>query len=410
MFGLIGRKLSHSFSPQIHSFLGDYEYKLFEMEEHEVGDFLAKKDFKGLNVTIPYKKTVIPYLDKISDRAKKIGSVNTIIKLDDGSLFGDNTDYLGFKYMLLKMTDSLKGKKCIILGSGGASLTVQNVIYDMDAKETVVISRSGENNYQNISKHFDANVIINTTPVGMYPNNGISPVNLSDFHNCELVLDLIYNPSKTDLLLQAEKLKIKCANGLSMLAAQGKYAAELFTNNKINDSIIEHITNALSLQMSNVVLIGMPGCGKTTIGKILAQKLNKTFMDTDEYITNITGKTPAEIIQSDGENTFREIEQKAVSDCCKNNACIIATGGGAVLRNENIDAMKQNGKIIFLDRVITMLATDDRPLSSSPEKLKALYEYRYPIYVNSCDIHIKANEKPDKTAQLILAELDSLKG
>lgn len=406
MFGLIGKKLSHSYSPQIHALLGNYEYGLFETEEHELGEFLMRKNYDGLNVTIPYKKTVIPYLDKISDRAKKIGSVNTVIKLDDGKLFGDNTDYFGFKFMLLKMTDSLKGKKCIILGSGGASLTVQCVLRDMDAKETVVISRNGDNNYQNISKHFDANVIINTTPVGMYPNNGISPVNLAEFHNCELVLDLIYNPSKTALLLQAEKLNIKYANGLFMLVAQGKYAAELFTKNKIEDIVINRITDTLSSQMSNIVLIGMPGCGKTTIGKILAQKLNRRFIDTDEFITNTTGNTPAEIINTNGENAFRNIERKAVADCCKNSSCVIATGGGAVLSQDNIDAMRQNGKIIFLDRSLAILATDNRPLSSSPDKLKSLYEYRYPMYVNSCDIHIKADTEPDKTVRQILSELN----
>lgn len=405
MFGLIGRKLSHSFSPQIHSFFGNYEYKLWEMEENDVGAFLNKRDFDGINVTIPYKKTVIPYLDTISDTAKKIGSVNTVIKQHDGKLFGDNTDYFGFKYMLTHAINDITNKKCIILGSGGACLTVQHVLKDMGAKEIVIISRSGDNNYQNISRHFNADIIINTTPVGMYPNNGASPIDLTCFCNCKLVLDLIYNPAKTALILQAEKLGIKCANGLSMLVAQGKLASDLFTGKNTDNSIIAVVTSTLSKQMNNIVLIGMPGCGKTTVGKILAQKLNKTFIDTDEYITSTSGRTPAEIIKSDGEATFRDIEQNAIFECCKKNSCVIATGGGAVLRDENIDAMRQNGKIIFLDRSIERLATDDRPLSSSPDKLKAIFEYRYPLYMKYCDIHIMTTENIDKTVQQILTEI-----
>lgn len=405
MFGLIGKKLSHSFSPQIHSFFGDYEYKLWEMDEDKVGTFLKKKEFDGINVTIPYKKTVIPYLDIISDNAKKIGSVNTVIKLPDGRLSGDNTDYFGFKYMLTQAVDDITDKKCVILGSGGASLTVQHVLGDMGAGKIVVISRSGKNNYQNISMHFDADIIVNTTPVGMYPNNGSSPIDLKAFNKCELVLDLIYNPSKTALLLQAEKLGIKCANGLCMLVAQGKRASELFTGNKMDDCIIESVTSKLMMQMSNIILIGMPGCGKTTVGGLLSQKLNKGFADTDDCITRKCGKTPAEMINSCGENAFREAEQSIISECCKMSSCVIATGGGAVLRKGNIDAMRQNGKIVFIDRPIEVLATENRPLSSTPEKLKSVFEYRYPLYMKYCDIHIKASDDADKTVQQILKEL-----
>ncbi len=406
MFGLIGHKLSHSFSPQIHALLSDYEYNLFEMEENEVGQFLQKREFQGTNVTIPYKKTVIPFLDEVSDTAKRIGSVNTIVKRPDDTLFGDNTDYYGFSYMIKQSGAVIKGKKCIVLGSGGASLTVIAVLSDMKASSVTVISRSGSDNYENISKHFDAEIIVNTTPVGMYPNCGASPIDLSSFTACECVLDLIYNPAKTALLLQAEKLSIPYINGLTMLVAQAKKACELFLDKPLNDSIIPEITEKLTRQSMNIVLVGMPGSGKSTIGHIIAEKLSRKFFDTDTELENNYGDKIPNIIQEKGEQLFRNLEEKSVAECGKQSYCVIATGGGAILRQANIDALRQNGQIVFLDRPIDSLVTNGRPLSSTPEKVQALYETRLPIYNSCCDIKIEVKGTPEEVAEKIIKELE----
>ena len=270
--GLLGRKLGHSYSPQIHACLGDYSYTLFEKEPEEVADFLKSGDFTGLNVTIPYKKTVIPYLDELSPAAKKLGAVNTVVRREDGTLFGHNTDYFGFASLLKRSGLDVAGKKVLVLGSGGASNTVTAVLTGLGA-EAVVISRSGENNYENLQRHEDAAVIVNATPVGMYPNTGVSPVDLKRFPMLEGVLDVIYNPARTQLLLDAEAFQIPCANGLWMLVAQAKESAEYFTGKSIDDAVIAKIYGTLAAQMANIVLIGMPGCGKSTIGALLAEKL-----------------------------------------------------------------------------------------------------------------------------------------
>ena len=405
MYGLIGKKLGHSFSPHIHKRLADYEYKLIEMAENEVGDFMKNADFNGINVTIPYKKTVIPYIDRLSDDAKKIGSVNTVKRMPDNTLYGDNTDYYGFKYTLDNNKISPYGKKCIILGSGGASLTAISVLRDMCAKEITVISRTGENNYGNISKHFDAEIIVNTTPVGMYPNCGQAPISLADFTKCEFVFDLIYNPAKTALLLEAEKLGIPYSNGLTMLTAQAKKSSEIFTGNKIDESKIREITESLQKQTLNIVLVGMPGCGKSTLGKILADKLNRRFLDTDSVIEQKFGASIPEIFAQKGEDFFRALEETAVSECGCLSSCVIATGGGVILRQKNIDSLRQNGIIIFLDRNIDELASDGRPLSQNPEKIKALYQKRFPIYKECADFEVKVNAAPDLLAEQIIQKL-----
>ncbi len=409
MYGLIGKKLGHSFSPQIHKQFADYDYRLFEMDENDVGDFLKKSDFEGINVTIPYKKTVIPYLDELSDCAKKIGSVNTVKKRDDNTLYGDNTDYFGFRYTLESKNISPCGKKCIILGSGGASLTAKAVLSDMNAKSITVISRSGENNYSNISKHFDAEIIINTTPVGMYPDCGVSPIRLSEFKRCEFVFDLIYNPSKTALLLEAEKCGISYANGLTMLVAQAKKACEIFTGKNISNKKIDSVANNISMQMLNIVLVGMPGCGKSTLGKLLAEKLGRTFIDSDCEIVNRCKESIPDIFSSKGELFFREIEKSVINDCGKQSSAVIATGGGTVLCQTNIDSLRQNGIIFFINRDINELARDGRPLSSSTENLKKLYDARLPLYRKCADIEIKADTSPSVLAGRIIDVLNARK-
>ena len=307
MYGLLGEKLGHSFSPEIHSMLGNYEYRLFEVEKNELENFIKHGKWDGINVTIPYKKTVMSYLDEISENAQKIGSVNTVVRRSDGTLFGDNTDYYGFLYTVKRSGINFGGKKVLVLGTGGASLAIKAVISDLNAGEIISISRSGENNYQNIKNHADADIIVNTTPVGMYPKNLVSPVKTSDFTHLSAVFDIIYNPQKTQLVLDAEKLDIPAFSGLSMLVAQAKRASEIFFDKEIDDSVTEKILKKVSTDMKSIVLIGMPGSGKSSIGTFLAEKTGREFLDTDEEAEKIAGSSPAEIIKAQGEKSFRKI-------------------------------------------------------------------------------------------------------
>ena len=370
------------------------------MEENEVAAFLEDCPLDALNVTIPYKKTVMPYLRYISDEAKRIGSVNTIIKKSDG-LYGYNTDYYGFSYMLKKSGIEITGKKVLILGSGGASVTVNAVLADMKAMEIVVISRSGKDNYDNIEKHSDADVIVNTTPVGMYPENGKSPVALKAFPKLSGVLDLIYNPSETRLLYDAKSLGIPYINGLSMLVAQGKRAAELFTGECIPDGEIEKIIRAIEDKTKNIVLIGMPGAGKTTVGKTLAEKLGRSFIDTDELITEKAKMPIPEIFSLYGEDKFREIETEAITEAGKMSGAVIATGGGIITRKENRYLIKQNSAVIWLKRDISLLPLDGRPISQS-NPLQELYAKRAPLYEDFSDTAVNVSENANETAEEII--------
>ncbi len=375
-FGLLGEHLSHSFSPQIHSQLADYPYELYEVARENLGEWAQSNDLFGFNVTIPYKQDIMQYCAEISPQAQAIGAVNTVVRRSDGTLFGDNTDYYGFMYMLDSLNVDIKGKKAIILGGGGASKTVQAVLREKGA-EFVVVDLNLENNYSNINLHFDASLIVNATPVGMYPKTGVSLVDLNDFSKCEGVCDVIYNPAKTALLLQAEKLGIPCVNGLSMLVAQAKKACEIFTDNVIFDEVIEQIRVSVAKETMNVVLVGMPGCGKSTVGKCVAEALNRPFYDADEEIEKATGRTPAQIITQDGEGAFRLVETQVLTSLCKESGTVIATGGGAVTIPENKDIIRQNSAVIFLERNISLLPKDGRPLSTD---LKAMYEKRLPMY------------------------------
>lgn len=399
--GLLGRKLGHSYSPQIHSYLGPYSYELFEKEPEELADFLKYGDFTAVNVTIPYKKEVMSYLDEISPTARKIGAVNTVVRRPDGTLFGHNTDYFGFASMVRRSGLSVSGKKVLVLGSGGASNTVVAVLTEMQAN-VVVISRSGENNYENIQLHSDAAVIVNTTPVGMYPHTGVSPVRLSGFPRLEAVLDVVYNPARTQLLLDAEALGLPCRNGLWMLVAQAKEAAEYFTGQQISDSVIGNIYNKLSEQMQNIVLIGMPGCGKSTIAALLAEKLGRTALDADEEVIRLAGKPIPDIFDRDGEKIFRDLETQALESIGKSTGAIIATGGGCVTQQRNYPLLHQNGRIFWLTRPLDALPTDGRPLSQN-NKLTDLYEIRKPLYEAFADHIIDNSGHPEDTVAAILA-------
>lgn len=404
-FGLLGRKLGHSYSPQIHAYLGDYEYPLYEKEPEEIEEFMHSNEFDGMNVTIPYKQTVIPYMAKLSDSAKKIGSVNTVTRLPDGSLYGDNTDYYGFSFLLDAAGFDVKDKKVVILGNGGASQTVIAVCRDRGAKEIAVISqRSQTDNYINIEKHADADYIFNGTPVGMYPNNGERLINLSIFKNCKGVADLIYNPAKTRFLLDAEELNIPNINGLVMLCAQAVKAAESFIGTKFEPQKTLSILSSLENEMENIVLVGMPGCGKSTAAKALAQKLGREFIDTDQLVEEAEGMPIPQIFAEKGEEYFRNAETAAVEAAGKLSSKIIATGGGAILRDENKAALRQNAKVVFLSRDITHLATDGRPLSADG-KLQKMFEARLPHYKAVSDITVEVSQETKETVKRILKGL-----
>ena len=404
--GLLGEKLSHSFSPQIHALMADYEYRLFPTPVEQVEDFMKNGTWDAINITIPYKETVIPFLDTISDEVKAIGSVNTVVRDENNRLHGYNTDFYGFSYLVKSMGFDISGKKCIVLGSGGSSKTVRGVLNSLGAREIITVSRSGKNNYDNLSLHYDAHIIVNTTPVGMYPNVGKAVIELCHFTKCEGVIDLIYNPALTALLLQAESLGIKHSNGLPMLVAQAKRACEIFRNTVLEDSIIETVLSKLRMQMMNVVLVGMPGCGKSTVGKILAQRLAHELCDTDSEILK-SGRSPSEIIKSDGEPAFRKIESEVVACVGKLSAKIIATGGGVVTREENYIPLHQNGKIIFIDRAPELLASDDRPISQSVGVQK-LYNERLPMYKRFADYTVISNSTPEETAEKIITALEKI--
>lgn len=404
-FGLLGRKLGHSYSPQIHAQLGNYEYPLYEKEPEEIEDFMLNGDFDGMNVTIPYKQTVIPYMAQLSDAAKKIGAVNTVTRLPDGSLYGDNTDYYGFSFLLDSAGFDLEGKKVVILGDGGASKTVVCVSTDRKAREVAVISLFSEtDNYDNIDKHADADYIFNATPVGMYPNNGERLIDLSMFKNCKGVADLIYNPSKTQFLLDAQALGIPAINGLVMLCAQGVRAAESFINTSFPAEKVLDIVKKLEQEMLNIVLIGMPGCGKSTAAKNLSEMLERELLDTDEMIIEAEGRPIPEIFSENGEEYFRDAESRAVATAGKQSGKIIATGGGAILRDENKAALRQNSVVVFLKRDIAQLDTDGRPLSKNG-KLEEMYQKRLPHYKAACDITVEVAPDKKETARRILEGL-----
>lgn len=399
--GLLGEKLGHSFSPQIHSHLGNYSYRLFEKNRDELEAFLKNGDFSGLNVTMPYKKTVLPYCDELTDRAAMLGAVNTLVRRTDGKLVGHNTDYFGFESLLHKSGIQVFGKKALVLGSGGASVTAAAVLKQHGA-EVVVISRSGENNYNNLDRHGDASVIVNATPVGMYPHVGLSPIALDLFPHLEGVLDIVYNPSKTQLILDAEARGLKTENGLWMLVAQAKESAEWFLNSAISDDRISMIHDILRKQMENLVLVGMPGCGKSTIGAQLAKRLNKKFIDADEQIVCAAGMQIPEIFATGGEETFRKLETQVLAQLGKESGLVIATGGGCVTRFENYPLLHQNGRIIWIKRDLLSLPTEGRPLSRK-NRLEEMYEIRMPLYKQFSDYFVTNDGSVDQTIAQILS-------
>ena len=399
--GLLGQKLGHSYSPAIHGMLAGYDYQLFEREPEQLEDFLKNGPWDGINVTIPYKKAVLPYCAELSDTARRIGSVNTIIRRPDGSLYGDNTDAYGFESLVKKSGIDVRGKKALVLGSGGASVTVVAVLKMLGAESVTVISRGGEDNYDNLDKHADARIIANTTPVGMYPNNGQAAVDLTRFPQCEGVLDVVYNPAHTALLLQAEKLGIPRAGGLYMLVAQAKRSSELFTGSTIPDSEIGRIEKVLSGRMKNIVLVGMPSSGKSTLAAALGEKLGRPVYEADALIEQEAGMDIPSIFAQGGEESFRKLETEILSRLGKLSGAVISTGGGCVTREENYDLLHQNGTILWLKRGTEKLDKTGRPLSLKND-LNEMYQKREPMYRRFSDAAVDNNGSVEDTlAQLL---------
>ncbi|MBR3107575.1 MAG: hypothetical protein IKH30_10415 [Clostridia bacterium] len=400
-YGLIGERLGHSYSPRIHRFFGDYDYQLYPMPLTDMEALLRGKQFQGLNVTIPYKQAVLPFCDELSPSVRAIGSANTLVNRD-GRIYAYNTDLAGMLSMLDRAGIGLTGRKVVILGSGGTSLTAQAACRERKAKETVVVSRKGPVTYNDLyTKHTDAEVIINATPVGMYPNNMVSPIDLNRFPRIKGVADVIYNPAKTKLLLDAEAAGIPCIDGLWMLVAQAWHAATLFLDTEIPEEKIQEAFQSVRRECLNLVLMGMPGCGKSTQSRLAAEKLNRPFVDLDAEIVKRHGPIPR-IFEEQGEAGFRVLESEIVREYGKESGLVIATGGGAVLREENIRALRQNGVICWLRRPIEKLATQGRPLSVNQEKLREMEKTRLPLYRACADYSVDSQEQRTLTAQKIV--------
>lgn len=394
-YGLIGERLGHSFSKEIHERIGKYEYEPKELNEKEFHEFMQKKDFKAINVTIPYKEKVIPYLHYISPEASKIKAVNTIVN-KDGLLYGYNTDYLGLKEMISHFNIDVNGKKAMILGTGGTSKTSYSVLKDLNAKEIIFVSRRKTNNcitYDKISKYArECDILVNTTPLEMYPNNDKHILHLDEFKSLKGVIDVIFNPLRTNLILKAKEKNIRCCSGLFMLVAQAFYAIEIFLDTKLDKQVIVDVYNELVNKKENIILIGMPSSGKTTIGNKLASITNRKFYDVDEEIIKRINMDIASYFSLYGEKSFRDIESEVIKDISKSNNLVIATGGGSILRRENVNFLKQNGKLVFLDRSLNnLITTSSRPLSSNQEDLEKRYNERYPIYCKICDKKVDGN-------------------
>ena len=385
--GLIGGKLGHSYSPEIHALLGmTYPYELQEVAPEAIGQFLATNPYDGFNVTIPYKKDIIPYLCGMSETAARLGSVNTVLRTPDG-WWGDNTDYYGFTYMVRRSGYDVRGKKAVVLGSGGVSPTVCAVLEDLGAAPVVVISHK-ENTPETLALHADARVVVNTSPVGMYPQNGVSPIPADAFPAMECALDLIYNPFETVFLADARERGCVTESGISMLVAQAKRGAELFTGQMLDDALCDRVTAQMIFARRNLILIGMPGCGKSTVGRHAARRLGREFVDLDAEIVKKAGKPIPAIFAEDGEETFRTIEHEVICEVCKSSSLVIATGGGCVTRPENYRPMAQNGVLLWIERDAAALPTKGRPLSQK-QSPAALYEIRRPLYEAFSDAMIE---------------------
>ena len=401
-YGLIGEKLGHSYSQMIHERLADYRYELKEVAPERLDAFIEARNFRGLNVTIPYKQAVMKHCAELSPEAMEVGSVNTLIVRPDGSLFGHNTDIDGFIYMLRRGEIDPAGAKAVILGSGGTSLTARAALTRLGAREIVTVSRKGPVDYAALyAEHADAELLVNATPVGMYPKNGESPVELDRLPKVRGVADVIYNPEKTALILAAQAKSIPAVSGLSMLVAQAREAAELFAGHAIPAGRVEDIVSEIGAQTLNLILVGMPGCGKSTLGQAVAAALQREFVDCDAEIVRRAGKSIPEIFAQDGEGAFRALESGVLADVCRGHGLVISTGGGAVLRTENRDAMRQNGRVCLIRRALALLPRDGRPLSASEDAVARLWEARRAAYETAADFPVENDGTVEEAAEKI---------
>ena len=398
-YGLLGEHLGHSYSPRMHKLLGGYDYELFEVAPDALAAFLQSADWDGLNVTIPYKKSVVPFCGALTDRARAIGSVNTLTRLPDGSLLGDNTDYAGFSWLLSHSGAQVRGRKALVLGDGGAAATVRAVLREAGAAPIVTISRRGEDNYETLDRHADAFLIVNTTPLGMYPQNGAAAVDLKRFPACRCVLDLIYNPARTQLMLQADALGIPAFGGLGMLVEQARAAAERFLGEPIADARMRAVLDQLERESRNVALIGMPGCGKTTTGRALAARTGRRFVDLDELLAAHLGRSAGDYLRLHGEAAIRREETAALRETSKQSGLVLATGGGVVTRPENLPLLQQNSRIVYLRRPLADLPAEGRPLSLA-RGVEALAREREPLYESWSELTISAGS-PEEAARQI---------
>ena len=408
-YGLIGEHLGHSYSREIHAQVADYDYELCEVAPEELDSFLRKAEFRAINVTIPYKQSVIPYLSYISPQAESIGAVNTVVNRD-GKLWGYNTDFAGMEALIARMGLSLRGKKVLILGTGGTSKTARAVCESAGAREILKVSRraSGEAvSYEKaVSGHGDAEILINTTPVGMYPRCGEAPIDLAHFPGLEGVVDAVYNPLRTRLVQAGQERGVPAEGGLYMLAGQGVCASAIFLGKEFDPALTEGVYRAILGRKQNIVLIGMPSCGKTTVGRLLAERCGRRLIDTDEKIVERLGEPIADFMARNGEAAFRDVEQEVVAGVADESGCVIATGGGAVLRQENLRLLRQNGLLVFLDRPLEQrMPTADRPLSASREALERRYRERYGLYVAAADLVVDASGAIEDEVETIRKEM-----
>lgn len=406
-YGCIGKKLTHSFSKEIHEQLADYDYELIELAEEEIAPFFTKKEFAAVNVTIPYKQTVIPYLDRVSPVAQRIGAVNTVVN-KDGVLWGYNTDYYGMTALLERVGIGLEGKKVLILGTGGTARTARAVAEDLGAAQILTVSRRKTAPFityeEAVRDHADADVIIDTTPVGMYPELVAKPIDIGAFPRLSGLIDAVYNPLRTQLVLDALERGILAEGGLYMLVMQAVVAVEHFLDTKLDRSVADRVFASVLASKENIVLTGMPGSGKSTVGKLLRAD-GYSFIDTDAEIEKKCGCSISSLIREKGERFFRDLETEVIREASSESRRIIATGGGAVLRRENVRALTQNGRIFFLDADISRLrATEDRPLSDTREKLERLYAQRLDIYRMTADVTVPDLGDPREEADYIVTK------
>ena len=413
-YGLIGEHLSDSFSKFIHerivSYLSaSYIYEMYELRAEHAGDFLRSACFKGINVAAPYRQLVIPYLDEISDPARIIGAVDTIIN-KDGKLLGYNTSYLGMKDLLKYSRINSAGKKVLILGTGEESRIAHAAVKDLGAAEIYKVCPAGEEDALSLEEAYeectDADIIINTTSCGMSPDLDDSPLNLEPFTKLSGLVDLIYDPLRTSLVLEAQKRDIPARGGLYMQVMKEIHAWEIFTCSDIDREVSDRIYQEILNSRRNIVLTGMSLAGKTTLGTLISEKLGRRLEDTDLMIIDREKREITNIFATDGEPYFRDLEAAMCRELAGESGIVIATGGGAILREENVDALKKNGFIVFLDRPLDQLMpASDRPLADTKEKVAALLNKRYPIYRSTCDGSIANDRTPEDGAEKILSLL-----